>query len=423
MKLHLESVSITGVEFAERTGVADHTLYINKKALQELLEEDPHFARVAVELATPGDPTRIVNVVDVVEPRCKIEGGEDFPGVLGKTVSAGAGITRALKGVPVVVCDRHPHWVHSKSLIDMSGPGAALGRYGAMTNVVIDPLPHGEIGDWDYAHSVKVAGCKAAAYLARAAAADQVDGLETFHLEPAAGDLPRVAYYYQIYSPQHDARGIPDPIFYGYPIATTLPLVVHPNEIIDGAVLSGYTIRMMESYSIQNHPLIFELFRRHGKELNFAGVVVGVASMESARRPLAALMVGNLVRDTLKAEGVIMTKPLGGAPTVDLGEAAVACEQRGVKSCLLVQLFNPETFLDSEAMFNDASLNAIVNTGIIFDTASLPPLAQIIGGTEDTPVFHDTRRQVAGEELEVEQRFICGCLNQLGASSATAVQY
>jgi hypothetical protein len=134
-------------------------------------------------------------------------------------------------------------------------------------------------------------------------------------------------------------------------------------------------------------------------------------------------MVGNLVRDTLGADGVIMTKPLGGAPTVDLGEAAVACEQRGVKSCLLVQLFNPETFLESEAMFNDASLNAIVNTGIIFDKAILPPLPHIIGGTEDTPVFHDTRTQIAGAELEVEQRFICGCLNQLGASRATAVQY
>ena len=423
MKLHLESVLITAVEFADRTGVADHTLSINKRELQDLLEEDPHFASVAIEIVRPGDATRIVNVVDVAEPRCKIEGGEDFPGVLGKTASAGSGTTRALKGVSVVFCDRHPHWIHSKSLIDMSGPGAELGRYGAITNIVIDPLPNGEIPDWDYARSVKTAGFKAAVYLARAAGADQVETVETFDMEPVNRELPRVAYYYQIYSPQHDARGIPDPIFYGHPISTTLPLVVHPNEIIDGGVLSGYTIRMMESYSIQNHPIIGELFRRHGKDLNFAGVVVGVASMESARRPLAALMVGNLARDTLGADGIIMTKPLGGAPTVDLGEAAVACEQRGVKSCLLVQLFNPETFLDSEAMFNDASLNAIVNTGIIFDNATLAPLPHIIGGTGETPVLHETRKQTAGEEIEVEQRFICGCLNQLGASRATAVQY
>jgi glycine reductase len=426
MKLQLEAVKINSVEFSTKTGVSDHVLSINRRELKKFLEEDEHFASVNIELAKPGDPTRIVNVVDVAEPRGKITGGVDFPGVLGEIVSAGKGVTRALKGIVAVFCDRHPHWVHSKSIIDMSGPGAEMGRYGKMLNVVIDPTPNGEIPDFEYAHSVKVAGFKASAYLARAAADAQVDEVEVFEMETTKNEnshLPRIAYYYQIYSPQHDSRGIPDPIFYGHPISTTLPLVVHPNEILDGAALSGYTIRMMESYSIQNHPVILELYRRHGKEVNFAGLVLGVSSMESARHPLVATMVGNLLRDTLGADGVIMTKALGGAPTVDLGEAAVECEKRGVKTCLLVQILNTETDLASEAMFSAPSLNAIVNTGVIFDKVALPVLPKILGGTTETPVFHDIRRQTAGQELEVEQRFICGSLNQLGTSHATAVQY
>ncbi len=426
MKLQLESVFIDDVRFGDKTSISKRTLTINRQELVDLLSDDENFESVDIVLAKPGDDSRIVNVVDVVEPRCKVSGGVDFPGLMGSTVSAGRGVTRALKGVAVVFCDRHPHWLHSKSIIDMSGPGARLGRYGDTLNVAVDPNPNGDVASRDYAHSVKLAGLKTAVYLAKAATSDNVEAVDTFDMRRGEGknpELPRIAYYYQIYSPQHDSRGIPDPIFYGYPIAATLPLVVHPNEIIDGGVMSGTTIRMMESYSIQNHPIIFDLYRRHGKELNFAGVVIGVASMESDRRPLAAMMVGKIMKDTLGAAGVVMTKPLGGAPTIDLGEAALECEKLGIKTCMLIQILNTESFLKSEVMFNSPSLNAIVNTGIIFDRVNLPALGTVIGGTCDTPVFNDSRKQTAGQELEVEQRFICGSLNQLGASGATAVQY
>ncbi|NPV89475.1 MAG: hypothetical protein HPY50_01710 [Firmicutes bacterium] len=423
MKLRLESVAITDVRFGDQTRVADHVLYINKQELTDLLSKDENFAGVNIELAKPGDGTRIVNVADVVEPRCKIMGGVDFPGVLGRNVSAGRGTTRALKGVAVVLCDRHPHWIHSKSLIDTSGPAAEIGRYGKMLNVVVDPIPNGDVGDLEYAFSVRQAGFKAAVYLAQASTVEQVDDVKNFCTESSHPDLPRIAYYYQIYSPQHDAKGIPDPIFYGNPISTTLPLVVNPNEIIDGAVTSGYTIRMMETYSIQNHPIVTELFDRHGRELNFAGVVLGVCSMEPVRRALAAMMVGNLVHDTLNADGVIMTKALGGAPNVDLGAAATECEKLGVDTSLLIQILNTQASLDSEVLFSDPALNAIINTGIIFERKELPALDRILGGTADTQVFNDSRKQYAGQPLEVEQRFICGCLNQLGASRAVAVEY
>ena len=121
------------------------------------------------------------------------------------------------------------------------------------------------------------------------------------------------------------------------------------------------------------------------KGLNFAGLVLGVSSMESARYPLVATMVANLFRNTLGADGVIMTKALGGAPTVDLGKAAVECEKLGIKTCMLVRILNTKTDLASEAMFNAPSLNAIVNTGRIFDKIALPVLSNILGGTGKLP--------------------------------------
>lgn len=107
--------------------------------------------------------------------------------------------------------------------------------------------------------------------------------------------------------------------------------------------------------------------------------------MESARHPLVATMVANLFCGYPGADGAIMTKALGGAPTVDLGEAAVECEKLGVKTCMLVQILNTETDLASEAMFNAPSLNAIVNTGLIFDKIALPVLPNILGGTGELP--------------------------------------
>lgn len=420
----MELLRIDDVKFGSKTMVSNNVLFINKKELESLLSDD-NFKSISIELAKPGENKRIVNVVDVVEPRCKLSGDGDFPGALSRITSAGRGVTRCLKGVAVVLCDRHHHWIHSKSIIDMVGPAAEIGRYGNMLNVVFDALPNDDVNDMEYAHSVKTAGLKIAVYLSRASLTVKADEIEEYdtgldNLDPS---LPKIAYYYQIYSPQHDAKGIPDPIFYGYPIPTTLPLVVNPNEILDGAALSGYTIRMMESYSIQNHPIIMELSRRHGKDLNFVGVIMGVCSMEPIRRELAAMMVGNLASDTLKADGIIMTKALGGAPNIDLGAAASWCERFGVKTSLIIQILNTQASLDSEVLFRDPALNAIINTGVIFERVNLPAIDNIIGGTVDTPVFNDSLKQVAGQNLEVEQRFICGSLNQIGASCARAFEY
>ena len=426
MKLTIEAVQISKAAFGISTGIEKGILYINQDELRALLEKDGNFKSVNIAIACPGEKTRIVNVVDVIEPRCKVSGGGDFPGYTHEIVTAGRGVTRALKGMSVVCCDRHPHWIHSKSIIDMSGEGAKLGRYGDLINVVVDPIPNGEIEDFEYARSVKLAGLKTAVYLAKAARDKDVSEVETYDMTPclAAGNaLPRVAYYFQAYSSQHDARGVPDPIFYSNPISKNFPFIVHPNEILDGALLSGYSIRMMETYSIQNHPIIKDLYSRHGKDLHFVGVVLASSSMEAEKRPLNASRVGTLLKDILAADGVVMTKPMGGAPNVDLGEAAVECEKLGIKTSIIIQILTTETFINSEAMFNAPSLNAIVNNGCIFYRVQLPAMEKILGGAGDTPIFDDRKKQCAGEALELEDRFICGSLNQIGASKVVAAQY
>ena len=60
-----------------------------------------------MEIAKPGEATRITPVKDVIEPRVKVSGGEIFPGIIGKvSPQVGSGRTHALDGCCVVTVGR-----------------------------------------------------------------------------------------------------------------------------------------------------------------------------------------------------------------------------------------------------------------------------------------------------------------------------
>ena len=122
MRLELGCFQIKDVRFAARTAIDNGVLSIDSSELTALLESDPLFERVEIELTHPGESCRILRVLDVLEPRYRMR-GENFPGALGGTGLVGDGQTRALKNVAVVETDQLAP--RSRSLIDMSGPAAA----------------------------------------------------------------------------------------------------------------------------------------------------------------------------------------------------------------------------------------------------------------------------------------------------------
>src|SRR5690606_1073900 len=106
-----------------------HILEIDPDELRAWLEADARLQRVRIDLAHPGEVCRIGRVLDVMAPRMKLVGGEDFPGVLGKLAHAGSGQTLALAHVAVVVTDQQADNPGPLALIDMSGPAAELTEY------------------------------------------------------------------------------------------------------------------------------------------------------------------------------------------------------------------------------------------------------------------------------------------------------
>ena len=129
MKLELHRLSVKSLEFGDKTGFKNGTLTVNKAELLELISEDSLLGKnIDVDIAMPGEKTRIMPVKDVIEPRWKIEGsGQVFPGMISDVETVGEGKTLVLSGCAVLTAGKLVRF--QEGIIDMSGPGADYTPY------------------------------------------------------------------------------------------------------------------------------------------------------------------------------------------------------------------------------------------------------------------------------------------------------
>jgi sarcosine reductase len=433
MRLQLDIVNIKDTQFAEETRINDGVLYINRGALQGILEQDERLSQVEIELAHPGEKCRILQVSDVIEPRAKIgENGKDFPGAVDKQAAAGEGRTCVLRGAAVVISDyrekaevttsKDPHG----EIIDMSGPGAEISMYGKTHNVVLLPSPKDSVSTQDYQAAAKIAGLKTAAYLARAGKGLKPDEIEVYDLPPLTEitggleDLPKVTYIFQILSLQFEP--VPgEPTLYGSQAEGIVPTILHPNEVLDGAITSPLPTLSVETYHVQNHPIIKELYQRHGKDLCFTGVIITTAPDNEAEYERVANMAANLAKWVLGADGVVLTKTGGGAPELVMARTAQRCEQLGMKTAIALMHFGADMSdarYGASTLFSMPEVDAIVSMGMPFMELTLPPVERVIG----RPGFSPEGPSIDGRIVR-PIRWIKGSQCQLGSSKLTAVRY
>jgi len=416
MRLELAWSVVDDLAAGSATRLAGRRLEVDVDGLRALLSADARLARVRLDLVHPGERCRIGRVFDVIAPRAKL-GGDDFPGVLGAVARAGHGTTLALDGVAVVATDQQTDNVGTLAVIDMAGPNAELSAFGRTHNVVISAWPAPGAERADYLAAVRLAALKAAVYLARAAREAKPDRVEAFELPPSPrvppelAHLPRVAYVFQIHSHQRPT-GIDEGVLYGDPIRRMLPTLVHPNEVLDGAVLRGFMGRASTTWAIQHHPVIRSLYAEHGRTLWFAGVVLTVAHATEPERVRSAFLAAGLVANVLGADGALFTKIGGGAPHVDMAQAAAACEALGVKTTLIVEDMSTDGSADGMLLFNFPGMDALVNVGGAQATLALPAVERVLG-TED--LIDRFQR-----EMRVTYGGLCGAMEQIGATNVMA---
>ena len=433
MRLEIDSIKINDIQEASATSIKDGVLYINKEELAELLCKDIKIKSVDINIARPGEKDRIICIQDVMQPRCR-ETGSNFPGFVDKMETVGEGRTVSLEGAGVIVSNPESTRVEM-GILDMDGPMATLTPYSHLNMVSLAFYPVEDIKNNAneerlFEDAIKAAGLKACAYLAKAGMELKPDEVEIYESEVGQSvdpSLPRIAYIFQCYTPQFDYKGISDRFFYSAPVSNTFPTIVNPNEILDGGMVGWNAIKAIDTYSMQNNGTIKELYKHHGKDLNFVGVIVVSASTNAEFRDITAEMVGNLAKNVLHADGAVLTKILGGMPHTDIASYGVACEHRGVKTCCPTTPLTATGTLADTILYNNVELDLITITGSPFERTwgiKFKP-ENIYGGAPHTRIYFSEPIPQYGdsEVLNMEQYLMCGVHDHTGSRAVITKEF
>jgi glycine reductase len=425
MRLEVGSVHVRDVQLDGRIALDNHVLTIDGDELRRLVLEDSHFVDARVSVVRPGESVRLVNVLDVVEPRWKVRGaGGVFPGFVSPSVTVGDGRTHRLAGVAVVeISPPVPgeSTVFRERLIDMTGPGADLSPFGRTLNVVLELTPNpaffppgaADVKDVlsggpeaaEYTTAAQAAGLRVAARLGRAAATATPDDVETFELTPCAGRLPRVVCAVQCMSMTA--------LFYGLRVPFVLGTLAHPNEFFDGAVVEWNRGYSGATYWAQNHPILIDLCRRHGRDLDFAGVVFfGGVTTTSADKEACSSAAAKLA-GLLHADAALFIGMNGSNHAVDLMLAIQKCERAGIKTTLVYNDVGdgPD---DPGFIFAVPEADAIVNAGSRVQRVALPRMDRLVGGERLGDPALDPRGPIT-----VPMRYVHSAVDPYGHSRMT----
>src|SRR3712207_3131086 len=283
MRLEIGNFYVKDVVFGESTSFKDGVLTIDKEDAIKFIKSDEHITDMDIEIARPGDETRIVPVKEAVEARVRLDGKTVFPGITGDLRRAGEGRLHALKGCSILGVGMH--WgSFGDGLIDMSGEGAKYSYYSNLINIclVIDTDEEFERYEQQKKnHAIRWACHKFSEYLGKTVKDLEPEELEVFDLAPITkrskevNDLPSVVLVMQPQS-QMEELGYND-FIYGWDMNHYLPSFINPNEVLDGAIIGGSFMpcsSKWSTYDLQNFPTIKELYKEHGKTINFLGVIM-----------------------------------------------------------------------------------------------------------------------------------------------------
>ncbi len=380
MTLKIESINVRHIQLSNCTVMEGQTLKVNTEALKTILLEDPRVADVTFDITQPGDSVRILPVKDVIEPRAKADGG-GFPGIVGDMEGTGSGITRALRGCAVVTTG--PIVGFQEGIIDMTGLGAQYTPFSQLNLLVVHVTKAEWVAPHEHEAAVREAGVKAAHYLAAETVSHTPDAVEQLKWDSLTinnGQFPELPKVMVVY-PCMSQGLLHDTYFYGLDSKRIIPTLISPLDVFDGALVSGNCVSpgsKTTTWHHQNNALLKECFKRHGKEINFIGVVLTPLHVTLAEKIRNAEITGTLV-EMMGAEGVVQSQEGFGNPTTDLMMVCKQLEKRGIKTVLIS---NEDAGVDgrSESLPDGTvEANAMISTGNSNATILLPPMDKTIG--------------------------------------------
>jgi glycine reductase len=270
-----------------------------------------------------------------------------------------------------------------ESIVDMGGEGAAYSPFSKVANLVLSFRLAGSLGAVDGTAAVREGTLRAAGRLTETTRGLDPPEFEVLELGAVDSGLPRVAYICFMLG----LTSLHTTYVYGSPI-TSLPTLLHPNELADGAVVSAnYHIAGIRNptYGYQNNPIIGRLMAEHGRTVDFVGVIVAQATISLYQeKERSALQAAKLAR-MLGAEAAVLSLDNGGNAFSDLMLACRACERLGIRTSLVMPEYAGAG--GAEPAFVDfvPEAVAIASTGNVDAAVTLPAIERVIGGTDFPP--------------------------------------
>lgn len=415
MRLEVGTIKIKDVVFGRQTRLEGGILELDKHELLEAVLKDPYVAQAELDIARPGEPVRVIEYENVIEPKLKVEGGgTPYPGVCGRPVEmVGVGRTHRLGGVGVVECldrsnvpeksmgesrqwgrERGQYEVGDSTLdssvhhrfFDMSGPGAVT-PYASLINIclVVKPvngLPAAEQHYASFSNSLKLAD--RLAELTRNLKPDEVNVYDT----APKPDLPGIVYIPHLAStePVVGAQGTYGTAVYGQ-VRLSAPWYLTGTEMLDGAVCGGGAGAVSgggATWRMANNPIVASLWRGHGKELNFLGCLIQRTNWTNQNEyRLAADRTSQLCLG-LGVSGAILTTDIRGQRWVGTMLTLQSCERAGIKTVLVNEEEDNENGGAPPLLFVPPEFAAGVSTGT-GDVPGFDPVFRVIGTIERAP--------------------------------------
>lgn len=391
MRLEIGNFPVTKLVFGDRTAYDQGTLTLNKEELLNVVKEDEHITFADLRIVTPGEMVRLCPVKESVEMRCKVSGGEGiFPGVTSAMNIAGEGRTHCLTGTSLLVVGQH--WGgFQDGLIDMGGEYQHHTIWGDMPNLVL-------IADSDELfeqkeqqkknRALRWAGMRLAEYIGQCVKDLTPESIDVYELPPLdqldehTKSLPGVVYVLQPQT-QMEAKGY-NTLIYGWDGHDILPTLMHPNELLDGCLVSGSfmpTSSKISTYEYQINPMIRRLYAEHGKTINFLGVIMSTLNPKMDEKFRAVKMAGQIAT-RLGAKAAVIVEEGYGNPDVDYTAMLVEFERLGIKTIgLSDECVGRDGASQPLVSLNPAS-DALVTTGNVSQLYNLAAGFEVIGEIE-----------------------------------------
>lgn len=428
MRLEIGKIFIKDIQFGPHTKVENGVLYVNKEELLKEVAGDERIESIDFDIARPGEEVRIIPVKDVIEPRVKVEGkGGIFPGFISKVDTVGSGRTHVLKGAAVVTTGKIVGF--QEGIIDMTGEGAKYTPFSKTNNLVIICEPKEGVLQHDHEEAVRLVGFKAATYLGKAGKNLEPDEVKVFETLPLIQqvnqypELPKVVYVYML-----QTQGLlHDTYVYGVDAKKIIPTFIYPTEVFDGAIVSGNCVSACDknpSYVHMNHPIIEDLYERHGKDYNFLGCVITNENVYLADKERSSNMTAKLV-EFLGADAVIISEEGFGNPDADLVMNCNKITEKGIKTVLVTDEYAGQDGSSQSLADSTPKGDAVVTGGNANEVITLPPMKKVIGHPEVANVIAGGYMGSLREDgsINAEIQVITGATSEVGFNYLSAKGY